>query len=112
IPTVLLIDAAGARAGVPLPVTLEYILMILALELTKESGLRLPKNIGSAVSIVGTLVLGQAAVQAGLISALTVIVVSFTALSEYIIPQLSEGIIIYRLIVTLLGGFFGIYGIT
>lgn len=111
IPTVLLISAAGAREGVPLPVTIEVILMIVTLEFTKEFSLRLPKNIGSTVNIVGALVLGQAAVQAGLVSALTVILVSITALSEFIIPQLAQGIIIYRLIVTFLGGFFGIYGV-
>jgi len=112
IPTVLLISAAGAREGVPLPVTVEVLLMIITLELTKESGLRLPKNVGSTVSIVGTLVLGQAAVQAGLVSALTVILISITALSEFIIPQLVHGIVIYRLIVTLCGGFFGVFGVT
>jgi len=112
IPTVLLISAAGARRGVPLPVTVEVLLMIITLELTKESVLRLPKSIGSTVSIVGALVLGQAAVQAGLVSALTVILISITALSEFIIPQFIPGIVIYRLIVTLIGGLFGIYGVT
>lgn len=111
IPTVLLVSAAGAREGVPLPVTIETIVMILTLEITKESGLRLPKNIGSTVSIVGALVLGQAAVQAALVSAPTVILVSITALSEFIIPQLVQGIVLYRIIVTVLGGFFGIYGV-
>ncbi len=112
IPTVLLISAAGGREGVPLPITIEVILMIITLELTKESSLRLPKNIGTTVNIVGALVLGQAAVEAGLISAVTVILVSLTALSEFIVPQLTQGIIVYRLVVTLLGGFFGIYGVT
>ena len=112
IPTVLLISAAGGRAGVPLPITIEVILMIVTLELTKESTLRLPKNVGTTVNIVGALVLGQAAVEAGLISAVTVILVSITALCEFIVPQLTRGIIIYRLLVTLAGGFFGMYGVT
>ena len=111
IPTVLLISAASAREGVPLPVMIETTAMILALELTKESSLRLPKNIGSTVTIFGALVLGQAAVQASLVSAPTVILVSITALSEFIIPQLSQGIVLYRLLITILGGFFGIYGV-
>lgn len=111
IPTVLLISAASAREGVPLPVTIETIAMILALELTKESSLRLPKTIGSTVTIFGALVLGQAAVQASLVSAPTIILVSITALSEFIVPQQSQGIVIYRLIITVLGGLFGIYGV-
>lgn len=111
IPTVLLVSAAASREGVPLPITLETILLIIALELTKESGARLPKNIGSTVTIFGALVLGQAAVQASLVSAPTIILVSITALAEFIIPQLSEGIVVYRLLVTILGGFFGIYGV-
>ncbi|MBZ2175546.1 spore germination protein [Schnuerera sp. xch1] len=111
IPTVLLISAAGAREGVPLPVAIEIIIMVIVLELTKESGLRLPKNIGATVSIVGALVLGQAAVQAKLIGALTVILISITALTEFIIPELVQGIVLYRLVVIFLGGFFGLYGV-
>ncbi len=111
IPTVLLVSAATSREGVPLPITVETIFLIIALELTKESGLRLPKSIGSTVTIFGALVLGQAAVQASLVSAPTIILVSITALAEFIIPQITEGIVIYRLILTLLGGFFGIYGV-
>lgn len=111
IPTVLLVSAAASREGVPLHITIETILLIIALELTKESGLRLPKNIGSTVTIFGALVIGQAAVQAGLVSAPTIILVSVTALAEFIIPQLSEGIVVYRLLVTMLGGLFGIYGV-
>jgi len=111
IPTVLLVSAAGAREGVPLPLTVEVLLMIITLEFTKESSLRLPKNIGSTVNIVGALVLGQAAVQAGLVSTLTVILVSLTALAEFIVPQLTQAIIMYRLFATIMGGFFGIYGV-
>ena len=64
IPTVLLITMAGAREGVPFPAIVEAFLMTLMLELIKESGIRLPRAVGSAVSIVGALVLGQAAVEA------------------------------------------------
>ena len=112
IPTPLLISAAGAREGVPLPIVIEVFLLTLALELTKESGLRLPKNIGNTVSIVGALILGQAAVQAGIVSGLTVIVVSAAAISEFIIPELVQGIVIIRFIIILLGGMSGLYGVT
>lgn len=112
IPTVLLITMAGAREGVPLPAVLEALIMTLALEVIKESGIRLPRAIGSAVSIVGALVLGQAAVQAGIISAPMVMVIAVTAIGEFTVPSLSEAITIYRIILILLGGFMGLYGIT
>ncbi len=78
--------------------------MILMLELIKESGIRLPRAVGSAVSIVGALVLGQAAVEAGIVSAPMVIVVAVTAISEFAVSGLIEGIILYRFILILLGG--------
>lgn len=112
IPTTLLISAAGAREGVPLPAVLEVFIMIIALELTKESGLRLPKSIGMTVSIVGALILGQAAVQAGIVSGLTVIVVSIAAIAEFTIPDLANALVIARIVIIVLAGFAGIYGIT
>lgn len=112
IPTTMLISAAGAREGVPLPVTVEVFLMTIAIELTKESGLRLPKAIGTTVSIVGALILGQAAVQAGIVSGLTVIIVSVAAISEFVIPDLVQSTVILRLIIIVLGGISGLYGIT
>lgn len=112
IPTVLLITMAGAREGVPFPAAIEAFLMTLMLDLIKESGTRLPKAVGSAVSIVGALVLGQAAVEAGIVSAPMVIIVAATAIAEFAVPALSESIIIYRFILILLGGFMGLYAIT
>ena len=112
IPTVLLITMAGAREGVPFPAIIEAFLMTLMLELIKESGIRLPRAVGSAVSIVGALVLGQAAVEAGIVSAPMVIVVAVTAIAEFAVPSLVEGVVLYRLILILLGGFMGLYGMT
>lgn len=109
IPTVLLITMAGAREGVPFPAIVEAFLMTLMLELIKESGIRLPRAVGSAVSIVGALVLGQAAVEAGIVSAPMVIVVAATAIAEFAVPSLTEAVIIYRFILILLGGFMGLY---
>ena len=111
IPTVLLITMAGAREGVPFPAIVEAFLMTLMLELIKESGIRLPRAVGSAVSIVGALVLGQAAVEAGLVSAPMVIVVAITAISEFAVPSLTEAVVIYRFVLILLGGFMGLYAI-
>lgn len=112
IPTVLLITMAGAREGVPFPTIIETFSMVLMLELIKESGIRLPRAVGSAVSIVGALVLGQAAVEAGIVSAPTVIVVAVTAIAEFAVSSLTEGIILYRFAFIFLGGFMGLYGLT
>ena len=111
IPTVLLISMVGARAGVPFPVALEILLMTVAFELTKESGLRLPKSIGQTVSIVGALILGQAVVEAEIVSGITIIVVSVAAIAEFIIPELVQSVVIYRFVIIFLGAFAGIYGI-
>lgn len=112
VPTVLLITMAGAREGVPFPAMVEALLMTIILDLIKESGIRLPRSVGSAVSIVGALVLGQAAVEAGLVSAPMVIIIATTAIAEFTVPSLVEGITLYRLILIVLGGFMGLYGIT
>ena len=112
LPTLLLITMVGANKGTPFPAFLEALLMITAFEFLKESGTRLPKAVGSAISIVGALVLGDAAVKAGVVSADLVIVVAFTAVSSFIIPSLNEMISIYRLILLALAGLMGLYGIT
>ncbi|MDQ0859509.1 spore germination protein [Bacillus sp. V2I10] len=87
IPTKLLISFASARSGVPYPIIIEIILLEIMFEVLREAGLRFPKNVGQIVSIVGALVIGDAAVQAGLVSAPTVIIVAFTGISSFIIPK-------------------------
>ncbi|MGP7818020.1 spore germination protein [Niallia sp. 01092] len=92
IPTNLLISIAAARESVPFPAFIEAFLMEITFEALREAGVRLPKQIGSAVSIVGALVIGQAAVQAGLVSAPMVIVVALTGIASFMIPYYSQGI--------------------
>lgn len=99
IPTVFLITMSENREGVPLPAVIEATMMILMLEFLKESGTRLPRAVGSAVSIVGALVLGQASVQAGIVSAPMVIIVAVAAIAEFTIPSQREIIIYYRLFI-------------
>lgn len=111
IPTKLLVSMAGQREGVPFTSFLEALLMIMFFELIKESGLRLPKNIGSAVSVVSALILGQSAVDAGIVSPIMIIIVAISGICEFIVPSLRETIIIYRLISLFLGTLFGLYGI-
>lgn len=112
IPTALLITFAGQREGVPFSVAVEVLLMELVFEILREAGLRLPKSIGSAVSIVGGLVLGQAAVEAGFVGAGTVIVVALTAISSFCTPSYSLAIAarLIRFVLIFLGAILGGFG--
>ncbi|MBO0958446.1 spore germination protein [Neobacillus sp. MM2021_6] len=113
IPTTLLISIAGAREGVPFPTVIETLLMEFMFEGLREAGIRLPKPVGSAVSIVGALVIGQAAVQAGIVSAPVVIVVSTTGIASFAIPRYNLGTS-YRFLrfpMLVLAGTLGLYGI-
>lgn len=113
LPTTLLISLAAQREGVPLPALLEALLMELTFEVIREAGVRMPRVIGPAISIVGALVLGQAAVQAGLVSGAMVIVVSFTAIANFVIPSISmaASVRLIRFGLMLLAGSFGLFGI-
>jgi len=113
IPPTLLISIAAQREGVPFPAFVEAMLMELTFELLREAGIRMPRAIGSAISIVGALVLGQAAVQAGIISAVMVIIVSITAIASSAIPSypLGNAIRVIRFLLMMLAASFGLYGI-
>ncbi|WP_217593662.1 spore germination protein [Cohnella sp. GbtcB17] len=113
IPTTMLISLAAQREGIPLPALLEALLMELTFEVIREAGIRMPRVIGPAISIVGALVLGQAAVQAGLVSGAMVIIVSFTAIASFVIPALgmSAAIRLMRFLLMLLAGSFGLFGV-
>lgn len=87
IPTSLALTIASGREIVPYPVLLEAVIMETAFELMREAGLRMPKPVGQAVSIVGSLIIGQAAVQAGLVSPFMVIVVALTGIASFAIPN-------------------------
>lgn len=113
LPTTLLISLAAQREATPLPALLEAMVMELTFEVIREAGVRMPRAIGPAISIVGALVLGQAAVQAGLVSAAMVIVVSFTAISNFVLPaiNMAGSIRLLRFVLMLLAGSFGLYGV-
>ncbi|TYQ12678.1 UNVERIFIED_CONTAM: spore germination protein KA [Acetivibrio alkalicellulosi] len=113
LPTPLLINIAAQREGVPFPALLEALLMEFTFEILREAGIRMPRAIGPAISIVGALVIGQAAVEAGIISAAVVIVVSFTAISSFSIPnyEMSSALRTIRFIFMILAGVLGIYGL-
>lgn len=113
IPTSLLMSLASQREAVPFPAFIEALMMELTFEILREAGVRMPKYIGAAVSIVGTLVIGQAAVQAGFISAAMVIVVSLTAISSFVLPSYNMSIAFRMLRFPLMGlaASFGLVGI-
>lgn len=113
IPTNLLITLIAARERVPFPAVLEALMMELTMEALREAGVRLPKVVGQAVSIVGALVIGESAVQAGLVSPVMVIVVALTAISSFIIPlyAMSLAVRVLRFVLMILAGTFGFFGI-
>lgn len=113
IPTNLVISLAAQRETVPFPAFVEAVMMELTYEILREAGVRIPKNVGQAVSIVGTLVIGQAAVAAGFISSAMVIIVSITAIASFVIPEagMSVAARMIRFVMIGLAGFMGLYGV-
>jgi spore germination protein KA len=110
IPTSLLLSISTAREGIPFPTVVEALLMLTGFEMLREAGVRLPQPIGQSVSIVGALVLGDAAVNARIISAPMVIVVAATGIASFLIPKMIGPVIISRLILILLGSMWGLFG--
>ena len=113
LPTPLTLTIAAARMGVPFPALIEAILMEIILEILQEAGVRMPKTIGPAVSIVGGLVLGDAAVRAGLVSAPIVVVISFTAIVSFAIGnyRLSLPLRFFRIPLMLAASVLGMFGV-
>jgi spore germination protein KA len=90
----------------------EVLIMEITFEILREAGVRLPRAVGSAISIVGALVIGEAAVQAGLVSSAMVIVVSFTAITSFVLPSYNFTLAVrmLRFIYIFLAATFGLYG--
>jgi spore germination protein KA len=114
LPTVLLLAILDTREGIPFPAFVEALIMEFFFELLREAGIRLPRPIGSAVSIVGALVIGQAAIQAKIASPVMVIIVSLTGIASFALPQYSMAIAIriLRFPLMALAASFGGLGIT
>ena len=110
-PDVLLRNIQDSLEHTPLPLMLEVFLIDFMYEIMREAGLRLPKVLGHAVSIVGALVIGDCAIQAGIIGAPTLMAVAVAALSSYVIPDLYPQITILRLSFIAVGGVLGVWGI-
>ena len=113
IPTRLAIAIASAREGIPFPAMAEAIVMELTFEILREGGIRVPGAIGQTIGIVGGIIIGQAAVSAGLISPIMVIVVALTAIGSFAIPAFNVGLSLrlLRFPLIILAGAFGIYGV-
>lgn len=113
LPTTLLISLAAQREGVPLPAFIEALVMEVTFEILREASVRMPKAIAQSVSIVGTLIIGTAAVDAGIISAAMLIVVAITAISSFVLPSydLSLTIRMLRFPMMFLAASFGLFGI-
>ncbi|MGI5901132.1 MAG: spore germination protein [Desulfitobacteriia bacterium] len=111
IPTNLLFSIAREESGVPFPSFVDMLLMGLIFEILREAGIRLPRPVGQAISIVGALVIGQSAVSAGLVGAPVVILVSLTAVSSFVVPPQTDTGALLRLLFVILGGVMGGIGI-
>ncbi len=113
LPSKLAFSIAASREGVPFPPAVEAVLMVITLELLQEAGVRLPTPIGQTIGIVGGLVLGEAAVQAGIVSPVMIIVIALTAIAAFTMPTFSFGIPlrILRFAFMLAATIFGLYGI-
>ncbi|MBW9157409.1 spore germination protein [Clostridium tagluense] len=109
IPTPFLLSIYSARKGTPFPSIVEAMAMMIIFEILKEAGLRMPKQVGGAISIVGALVLGDAAVSARLVSAPIVIITAITGIASIMLPQVL-GLVEIRIIFLLLSSFLGLYG--
>ena len=113
IPTSLLLNFAIQRDGVPFPAFLETVIMLLICEILRESDLRFPSSYGSAISILGAIIIGEASVSAGIVSPIMIIVVATTFISSLIITnsEMNNALRFFRTIFLILSGLFGLYGI-
>lgn len=113
LPTVLFMRISAAREGVPFPTAFEVMLMELLFELLREAGVRLPRAIGPAISIVGALILGDASIRAGIVSPVVVIIVALTAIASFSTPVFSLAVAarLLRFLFVALGATLGLFGI-
>lgn len=113
IPTKFAVAVAGGRAGVPFPAIAEIFSLELIMEILREATIRLPQQIGGALSIVGVLVIGQAAVQAGFVSPITVVIVAMTTIGSFATPVYNAAVALrmLRFPLMIFAGMFGMYGV-
>ena len=111
LPRELLYNIASSMASTPFSLMTEAVIIHFFYEMMREAGLRLPRPVGHAVSIAGGLVIGDAAVKAGLIATPLMLVVALTAISAFVVPSLYEPVAVLRFLFILAGGFWGLFGV-
>jgi len=109
-PTELFLNLTMERQSVPLPASVEAFVMLFVFEIIRETGVRMPTGIGQTLSIVGALVIGQAAVEAKLVAAPMIIVVGMTGITSLLVPKLNASSITIRFTVLILSSMFGLFG--
>ena len=111
IPESMIFGITGQESRTPFPMMIEALFIHLVYEIVREAGLRMPKTVGHAISIVGALVIGESAVTAGIVSAPMIIVVGLTAVSSFVVSTLYEPVAVLRFAFIIIGGLSGLYGI-
>lgn len=113
LPTRLAFYVAGTRVNVPFPAVIEAFLMEITIEFLREAGTRISGPIGTTIGIVGGLIIGQAAVEAGIVSPLMIIIVAVTTVASFTIPsyEFAAALRFYRFFIMVLASILGLYGI-
>jgi spore germination protein KA len=113
LPTTLLLSVISQREGIPFPAVVEVLVMEITFEILREAGVRMPRVVGQMVSIVGALVIGQAAAEAGIISNIMIIIVSITAIANFVSPIYSFATAsrLLRFLLILFAAILGLYGV-
>nr|WP_245628167.1 spore germination protein [Shouchella shacheensis] len=113
LPTEFAVAVSGGRAGVPYPAVVEVLFIEVAMEILREATVRLPTQVGGALSIVGVLIVGEAAVSAGFASPITVVIIALTTIGSFATPSYTASFALrmLRFPLILLAGIFGLYGV-
>jgi spore germination protein KA len=111
VPETLLLTISRTREGIPFPAFVEALLMGIFYEMFREGSVRMPRIVGQAVSIVGALILGEAAVNAGIISPIMVIITGLTAVTGFLLPPQTDSITLLRIPLLVIASLFGLFGI-
>lgn len=111
IPSEVLYGIVKSQQQTPFPIMAESLVIHVIYEIVREAGIRMPKSVGHTVSIVGALIIGDAAVTAGLISTPMLIIVALTAITSAVVSEIQDPICVMRLVFIVIGGTLGMYGI-
>ena len=111
IPLNFLLTIVGSIKGIPLSPSVEMFFTLFIFETLNEASIRMPRYVGIAMSVVGALVLGETAVNAGIVSTPTIMIVALSGICLYTVPDMTETLSVLRILFLIIGGSFGGYGI-